>query len=331
MTEEIKYETKLLTEEYHKIFSGVYNDFAASAFDKYKFELPPLKYDAFIKSVEEGLMNCILLLENKIPVAFLAYTTAISEAIELNIIHCLGNEDLATKRRMLVEEFLYRTRNERKTHVVCYPMIGPQAEFIADLATYGFKFVGLAVLRFLFDKTSDCLSILEHAPLKQFPLDYEIVSWDKKYTDKLIETVHNAFIDTSDALFDPRFKTLAGTEDIVKKIINGVYGEFLPDAVSVLLYKKQPCGVCFINVTDGKLANLPIFAIAKEHQGKGIAKHLLKNSLLKLANIAEVRGFSEINTTTETDNYPALNMYRGLGFKEDYYYPQSYLPITEII
>ena len=31
--------------------------------------------------------------------------------------------------------------------------------------------------------------------------------------------------------------------------------------------------------------------------------------------------------TTETDNYQALKMYRHIGFKEDYAYPQSYLPI----
>ena len=41
------------------------------------------------------------------------------------------------------------------------------------------------------------------------------------------------------------------------------------------------------------------------------------------------RNFSEINTTTETDNYQALKMYRHLGFKEDYSYPQSYLPISD--
>ena len=37
----------------------------------------------------------------------------------------------------------------------------------------------------------------------------------------------------------------------------------------------------------------------------------------------------EINTTTETNNFQALKMYRNLGFKEDYSYPQSYLPIKK--
>ena len=37
------------------------------------------------------------------------------------------------------------------------------------------------------------------------------------------------------------------------------------------------------------------------------------------------REFSEINVTTETNNYKALKMYRKVGFKEDYCYPQAYL------
>ena len=37
--------------------------------------------------------------------------------------------------------------------------------------------------------------------------------------------------------------------------------------------------------------------------------------------------FTEVNVTTETDNYGALKMYRNVGFKEDYAYTQAYLPI----
>ena len=35
-------------------------------------------------------------------------------------------------------------------------------------------------------------------------------------------------------------------------------------------------------------------------------------------------------TTTETNNFQALKMYRHLGFKEDYNYPQSYLPTKDL-
>ena len=38
-----------------------------------------------------------------------------------------------------------------------------------------------------------------------------------------------------------------------------------------------------------------------------------------------VNACKEINVTTETNNYKALKMYRRVGFKEDYCYPQAYL------
>lgn len=322
------YEAQPLTKELHRIFAGVYNDFRNAAVQDYKFELEPLSYEEFLDSVEKGLIQCVVLLENQIPTAFLAYTTLISEAVELNVIHCLGDEDIVTKRRILLEKFLEDTEEIRKEKVVCYPMIGTQGNFVADIAHYRFKFVGLAVLRFYFQNNA-CESVLNNAILKEKAPEYEIVDWAPEFTDQAIPIVQKAFENSSDALFDPRFKSIEGTNDIISRILDGSYGEFLPEAVSVLLYNGIPCGFCFINITAGKIANVPIFAIAPEHQGKGLSKHLLKKSVQTLIewNKAGKREFMEINTTTETDNYQALKMYRHLGFKEDYAYPQSYLPI----
>lgn len=323
------YEAQPLTKDLYKIFAGVYSDFRIAAVEDYKFELEPLSYEDFINAVEKNLVKCDVLLENRIPTAFLAYTTVISEAIELNVIHCLGNEDLVTKRKILLEKFLQDTEEERKQKIVCYPMIGTQGHFVADIAHYGFKFVGLAVLRFMFQNNS-CESILNNAILNEKSADYEIVTWSDEFLQEAVPIVQKAFENSSDALFDPRFKSLEGTADILTKIVDGSYGEFLPEAVSVLLFNNEPCGFCFVNITGGKIANVPIFAIAPEHQGKGLSKHLLKKSVKTLLDWKKSgkRDFTEINTTTETDNYQALKMYRHIGFKEDYAYPQSFLPIS---
>lgn len=329
MTSNTVYEAQILTRELYKIFAGVYSDFRVAAVDDYKFELEPLSYEDFVDSIEKGLIKCIVLLENQIPTAFLAYTTMISEAIELNVIHCLGSEDLVVKRKTLLEKFLEETDRERKEKIVCYPMIGSQADFIGDIAQYGFKFVGLAVLRFLM-QNSNSESILNNMILSEKDAGYEITTWSQDYFEEAIGIVQNAFENSSDALFDPRFKSIEGTGDILQNIVNGTYGEFLPEITSVLLYDGKPCGFCFINITGGKIANVPIFAIAPEHQGKGLSKHLLKKSVQTLLEWVKTgkREFTEINTTTETDNYQALKMYRHTGFKEDYCYPQSYLPIS---
>jgi len=329
MNSNIIYEAQPLTKSLHKIFAGVYSDFRVAALDQYKFELEPLCYEDFIGATEKNLIKCIVLLENKIPTAFLVYTTAISESVELNIIHCLGDEDLIAKRRILLEKFLEETKAEREHKTVCYPMLGTQADFTGDISHYGFKFVGLAVLRFMMQNTSS-ESILKNMTLSEKEAGYDIVTWSNEYMDEAVEVVQAAFEDSADALFDPRFKSVEGTRDILEKIVQGIYGEFLPEAVSVLLFEEKPVGFCFTNITGGKIANIPIVAIQKEHQGKGLSKHILKKSVETLLEWTKSgkHDLLEVNTCTETNNYQALKMYRHVGFKEDYSYPQSYLPAS---
>ena len=83
-----------------------------------------------------------------------------------------------------------------------------------------------------------------------------------------------------------------------------------------------------MNLTGGQIANIPIVAIKKEHQGRGLSKHMLKRLVDKLIEWVDSgeKHILEVNTCTETNNFQALKMYRHLGFKEDYNYPQSYLP-----
>ena len=326
--ENANYETQMLNGSLCKIFTGVYNDFCSVAKSDYMFELDPLDYQGFIDAIEKNLIKCIVLLENHIPTAFLVYTTAISESIELNIIHCLGNEDLLTKRKILVERFLQETEQERQDKVVCYPLLGVQSNFTSDIAHFGFKFVGLVVLRFMMDdQTSE--EILKSSPMYPQDTNYSVVSWDNIYFDKAVEVIHEGFSKASDALFDTRYKTVEGTSDILDKIINNIYGEFLPESTSVLLYKGEPCGFCFTNITAGRIANIPLVAIAEEHQGKGLAKYLIKKSVETLVEKTHngEREFTEVNVSAETNNISALKMYRHIGFKEDYSYPQSYLPV----
>ena len=90
------YEAKPLEEQYYKSFATVYDDFRNRAVLEYRFELEPLDYRGFLDALEKELINCIVLFENNVPVAFLVYTTAISEAVELNIIHSFKMENIMT-------------------------------------------------------------------------------------------------------------------------------------------------------------------------------------------------------------------------------------------
>lgn len=323
---ETTYEVKFLTEENYDSFEEVYNDFRTRAVDEYKFELSPLSYNDFLESVQKELINCLVLLENDRPVAFLIYTTAISEAIELNIIHCLNMGNMVQRSKLLTEKFLIETKEMRREKVVCYPMLGAQKNLIGELARYGFKFVGIAVLRFMMEGTNS-REILKLTQLSGMEDCYKVVPWNDNYFDDAVEIVQGAFETSADALFDPRFLSLDGTFDIITKIVKNLYAEFLPEATSVLLCNDIPVGFCFMNLTGGCIANIPIVAIKKEHQGKGLSKYMLKRSIDQLLRWVDAREkpITEVNTNTETNNFQALKMYRHLGFKEDYNYPQSYL------
>ena len=325
MTEN-SYEVELLDGSSFKIFKGVYNDFKSKAISEYKFELEPLEYEEFVDAVEKGFLKCIVLKENHIPTAFLVYTVSISEAVELNIIHCLGTEDETTKQKLLIEKFLEYTEVDRQTKVVSFPMIGHQSVFTADIAKYGFKFIGLAVLRFVMGNASS-ERILENMKLPEKPEQYKVVGYNPSYREDAIRVIHESFKDTQDAVYDPRYKTIEGTTDIINKVVENIYGEFLPEATSVLLYNEKPCGFAFANITGGKIANIPLVAIEKNHRGNGFSALLLNRTIKTIVDWTKLgqRDFSEVNVTTETNNYKALKMYRRTGFREDYCYPQAYL------
>lgn len=324
------FEARLLTSNDYKAFATVYNDFRDRAVTEYNFELEPLDFEGFTDAVEKNLIDCLVLYDNTIPVAFLVYTTAISEAIELNIIHSFKMENMVERAMYLIKKFLELTKAERLDKIVCYPMLGSQKNLIGDIARYGFKFVGIAVLRFMMAGTNS-REILKTTQLSQLDNEYRLVDWQDKYFEDAVEVVQEGFETSADALFDPRFKTIEGTRDIISKIVKNIYAEFLPEATTVMLYNNIPVGFCFMNLTGDRIANIPIVSIRKEHQGKGLSKHMLKKSVEKLIEMADngIKPITEVNTTTETNNFQALKMYRHLGFKEDYNYPQSYLPTKD--
>lgn len=317
---------RLIEEKDFPAFETIYNDFKDRAVVDYKFELDPLDYAGFIDAVRKDLIKCLVLFEEGIPVAFLIFTTSISEAVELNIIHSYKLENMEERAKVLIKEFLEETRFDREDKVVCYPLLGKQKDLIHVASELGFKFIGTVVLRFMMYGTNskEILNMFEAEPL---PEEYYLTEWNNRYFDDAVKVVQDAFNDSADALFDPRFKTIDGCDDILSKIIENIYAEFVPEATTVLLYNGKPAGFCFINLTDGRIANIPIFGVKKEHQGKGLSKLMLRKSLEKLISMSESgeRPVSEVNTTTETDNYQALKLYRHLGFKEDYDYPQAYL------
>ena len=326
----INKEVKVLNKDYYASFESLYEDFRQNAVPEYQFELEPLNYQSFIESFENNLINCIIYTENDIPKAFLIYTLAISESIELNIIHSENFENIEERSCDLLKFFINIVKPYRFDKVVCYPLLGKQGKLVGQLAPLGFKFVGIAVFRFI-PNDVNYERHLENALFKELPKDYSIKPWNDDYMDTAVRVIHEAFETSSDALFDTRFKSLDGTYDILNKIVTNIYADYMPEQSSVLFYKDKPVGFCFVNITGGRIINIPIVGISKKHQGKGLSEILLAHSLNSVCELVKETQMpiTEINTNTGTNNYPALKMYRKTGFKEDYNYPQAYMPVLK--
>lgn len=320
------YKVEPYNSDYFRIFSGVYNDFKTNAANDYNFELEPLAYPNFIKSIEDGLLNCLILFEDDIPTGFLVYTTIISESLELNIIHCIGNENLNAKRKLLLEKFIEINKHTMKEKVVTYPMLGKQSSFIQDIQeTFGFKIVNTSVMTYnLTDITA--INKTKEVYIPKLPQDYTITNWKTIYFKDAADVIHQSFKESSDALFDSRFLSVKGCKDIVEKITDDVYGKFLPSITKVLLYKRKPVGFCFANLTNDRIANVPIVAILKKHRNYGFGKTLLKQLVDNLLTSAISGGWAlkELNASCDSDNESAVNMYTAIGFTEEYTYPQAY-------
>ena len=317
-------------DKYFKIFSGVYNDFKNRAFSDYMFELSPLEYDDFIRYINEGLLKCIILFEDNIPTAFLAYTTVISESIELNIIHSISTENINHKRKLLLDKFLEINNHEMTKKVVTYPLLGTQADFEEEILNYGFEVVHHSVMKFPMNNIGN-IKTLSKLELQELPEQFRISDWDQAFFDKAVEIIHNSFKNASDAYFDTRFKSITGTTDIIEKITTGVYGNFLEHETKMLLCKNKLIGICFANLTNSQIANIPLIAISSKYRSRGFSEILLKSCIENIINSAMngAWGLIEVNASVDNANKSAVKMYKSIGFTESYTYPQAYRPITQ--
>ena len=319
------YSVKKLSMDDFKIFTGLYNDFRSRAVSDFKFDLEPLEYEDFIMAINNGLLQCLVLFENSIPTGFLIYTTLISYAIELNIIYLISQDNYETKVKNLVEELLNIEKDRLNNKVITYPLLGEQVQYKDILEAYNFNIITQSVLKFDFLNPSS-VSKISHTRDLDVPLDFYIDNWNDEYFESACKIIYNNFKTASDALFDTRFKSLEGTKDVVAKVVNSTYGQFLPKYSKVVLKNDKPIAVCFVNVTGNGLVNIPLVAVDKLFRNQKLGKNMVSKAVREILEdtLNGVVNYSEVNVTTDFANTAALRMYEFCGFVEDYKYLQSF-------
>ncbi len=305
---------------------ALYENFKERSLKDYLFELAPLDFVDFANCIKKELLTGFILMEDSTPKAFLIYTAALNDSIELNLIHCIDDIDLQQRRLTLLSHFIEEIKKENNWKVISYPMMGIQDSFVHYITHFDFELVGQAVVKFDFsnDTSKNIFSKIEKP---QIPQGFSIEKWKNEYSNEIIKVIYEAFKNTRDADFDPRYKTLDGSLDILLKIVENVYGDFLSDSTRVLKHHNAVVGVCFTNLTASTIANIPLIGLKEQFKGKGLGNALLHASTEALLDMQNqgVINVREINASVDTDNHNAIKMYRKMGYKEDFSYTHAFL------
>jgi len=306
-----------------------YENFLERCRDDYKFEMSPLDYEGFVNIVGMGIIKGFVLHEDSIVKGFLLYVLEEHKAIEINIIHFIDRPDKQTdakRRKALLSSLLEELKPRDDWKVISYAMLGLQESYVRDIVLLGFSLIGQAIVKFRFDDILNYELLLKSASMN-LAEGYSVTEWKDEYFESASRVIHETFQNASDSKFDPRFLSLEGSKDVVNKIVTGVFGYFIPEATSVLFVNGNIEGVAFVAVPTMTLANIPLIGITKPHRKKELGKYMLKSCLNGI--IEQIKNkkifVNEVNAAVETDNFPALKMYRRIGFREEMTYPHAYL------
>lgn len=310
-------------EELRELYCG----FMAVAKSDFFFELPPISFPDIKANFEENFVKAFLC-KDKEPEGFLLYSDNLTDGIEITLIYTKNQENALSVQTELIKKFAENAKEMYKGKIISYPMLGVQNNFTPDITNLGFTPVGEAILEFNFHNALSQV-ILEKSKTVNLPEKYSIDYWHDSYSDEAAKIILEEFSKLNDAKFDPRFKTIDGVKNVLDCITKGYYGEFLPQATTVIKYEQAPVGFCFVNLTSSETANIPLLVLSKEHKKQGLGALMLKNSV-KILNNAIINNdyaVNIINTTCDTSNFPAMNTYRKIGFKEKTYYTHAFMKI----
>lgn len=293
----------------------LYNRFMETALKDYGFESEPLNFDSFKNSIIKNINRGFLLKNGEETSGFLIYTDNLTDAIELTLVL----SDTAEGEKTLLTNFTEYIKTNFKNKVISYPLLSNNRKIEESLTNLNYRFVEESIL--------ETKKFYEFNP--NLPDTYELTVWNEKFLTPVTKIVQSTFSKSQDANFDPRFLTFAGCKKILQQITLGILGDFLPDITSVILYKNEPVGVCFVNLTNEQTANIPLLAVNEQYQHKKFGQILVKNSISKLYNEIKNKNLpvNKINVTCNGDNISAMKTYTNSGFVKSEEYKHFYLKI----
>ena len=329
----------------------LYEAFCERAATDYGWEYAPLPYEVWANSLAMNDVFGYAVSDTSLPnpagpspkpVAFMLYTVEPHGAVEINLLFHDSTNAQETPNNgreksildAVMQVFLVDLADIPGWQTVSFPMLGHQAKFIRSLMWYRFRAMGQAVVELDFTNPA-CTEVIQRQSFETLPDDLSILSLQaakatRSETDLYEQAAHciaESFAKSSDALWDPRFRNLEGAHTLVTFITSGQMGEHWPECTQILLQAGKLVGFCFVISAGSLRANVPLIGISPSLKRKKLGVQLLYTAMM--ATVKQViqghRVTQLVSATLDTDNLPAIQMYRRLGFIERTYYPHAYL------
>jgi len=319
----------------------LFDDFFPKATTHYEWHDEPIPFDVMETAIAQGIIQAVMAWDavTQEPLAFMLFSLESHRAIEITLVHMpalLASEDDITSWKTtfdaLMTAFLAHIVTLPGWDCVSYALLGVQERLVLMTPWYGLKPVGQTIQ--VFDFTNQlALPLLAKQQHVLPPLTGGVRTraWQPSDRKQMPQLIAKAFRKQSDALWDPRFRSPEGVEQVLRLFDEGVMGKHLTQCTTMLTdgegMFEMPIGFCFFLNSQFSKANIPLIGIDPDFQRQGLGKQLLCASMVRL--VEEVRAgrllVQTVDATVDTENVRALNMYRRIGFQETHTYPHAYL------
>ncbi|MEB3245708.1 MAG: hypothetical protein VKJ06_06965 [Vampirovibrionales bacterium] len=322
-------------------YSALYTDFCQRAESDYGWDQPPLPFEALgeLLNLGEVYGYGLQTLGGDEPAGLMLYRKEAHRSLEINLI--IESPEAQKNHKVfldvLMRKFLADARKIPNWDVMSYAMLGVQHELINTITWYGFKPVGQAIVNFSMMEPLP-IQVLKTRVFPPLPEGMRILTWleakksgllTPEFMRELKQSIFEAFSGATDALWDPRFRTMAGIDQVMQLVTSGAMGDFVPEATTLLLDAQDtPVGFCFMVQTGMLKMNIPLIGLRTALKGQKLSRQVLHKAVDACVDgmLGGSLAVMNINATLDTDNGAAIKMYRAIGFQEQSHYPHVYLP-----
>jgi ribosomal protein S18 acetylase RimI-like enzyme len=317
--------------------SELYQAFSAVSTTGYGWDIPAAELYDLEPLLLSGAVEAFVLEETDTAIGsvlqgFLLYKLEAHRAVEVIVFYLQPNVPIKPTLDVMMRAWLPTLMEREAWDVVSYAMLGKQRDFIETITWYGFRPSGQTIqrLNLLDELTVPVLNKQLTSEGYPIPEGLQIESLAKTLQrphalETLSVAIYEAFHTKTDALWDPRFRSVEGARQALTFMLDGAMGTLLSEVTPVLWDEitQEVAGFAYLIQSAPMQLNIPLIGLRPRYNGKRLG-HILMQQLLRKAIeqlMQNKLGFTEINATMDTDNGPAIQLYRHFGFQEEGYYP----------